>query len=64
MLNWSYRHLRFMPIMNQGHAGLGDRPTCVPRSDFARSLPWFREKRVRPANGLGRQSLLSSLHRV
>lgn len=37
--NWSYRHFRFTPISGQGHAGLGDRPSCAPRSSFARTLP-------------------------
>lgn len=40
--NWSYRYQRFMPIVGQGHAGLGDRPDCVPRPDFARYLPVLR----------------------
>lgn len=40
--NWSYQHLRFMPIVGQGHAFLGDRPTCVPRPSFASTLPLFR----------------------
>jgi hypothetical protein len=37
-LNWSYRELRFVPIVGQGHAALGDAPACTPVPGFARLL--------------------------
>ncbi len=37
--NWSYRQLRFLPIVGQGHAALGDVPECVPVPGFALTLP-------------------------
>lgn len=37
--NWSFRQLRFVPIIGQGHAALGDSPGCIPVPGFVGALP-------------------------